>query len=78
MLLLPSGISVVPKVEAVVVVDGIPSPKGGSRSSSSDPGTLVDNLDLLRGVDVLGGKAKFDCFAVCRSSLLLSVVSVRL
>jgi hypothetical protein len=68
-----------------VEVEGMPGPRGGGRSfrvagvagvsSSSDPGTLADNFDLLRG---LGGNAKFACFAVCRSSPLFSAASALL
>jgi hypothetical protein len=56
-------------------VEGIPGPRGGGRSFDatgvslpSDGGTLADNLDLLRGVEVRGGNAKLACFAVCKSS----------
>jgi hypothetical protein len=69
-------------------VEEIPGPRGGGRSlrvtevvgmsSSSDPGTLADNFDLLRGVDVLVGIAKFACLAVCWSSPLFSAARVLL
>jgi hypothetical protein len=74
--------------DVAVNVEGIPGPSGGGRSfrvirvgsasSSSDPGTLADNFDLLRGVEVLGGNAKFVGFAVCRSSPLFSATSTLL
>lgn len=58
---------------------GIPGPRGGGcRSllasasvelSSSEPGTLADNLDLTRAAVDLGGKAKDVCFALCASSI---------
>ena len=60
---------------------GMPGPSGGGRSlrptrvaysSSSDPGALTDSFDLFRGVEVLGGNAKFMDFAVCISSRLPS------
>jgi hypothetical protein len=60
---------------------GIPGPRGGRRSlsvsslepllsSSSESGTLDDNLDFEREVGTRGGKAKFFCLAVCMSSTL--------
>jgi hypothetical protein len=74
--------------DVAVRVEGIPGPSGGGRSfrvtrvgsasSSSDPGTLADNFDLLRGVEVLGGNAKFVDLAVCRSSPLFSATSALL
>jgi len=74
--------------DVAIELEGIPGPKGGGRSfrvagvigvsSSSDPGTLADNLDLLRGIDILGGNAKFVCFAVWRSSPLPSAASALL
>lgn len=71
--------------DVAVEVEGIPGPSSGGRSfrvigvsSSSDPGTLADNFDLLRGVEVFGGNAKFVCFAVCRSSPPFSAASTLL